>query len=151
VSLVQEKFKSTPSGCNFDHTQYHSKAAITMASQFDTQQPTVAHVDWRRRYRGGESTRNASESWRSQTSRGPLIELERNHICDSRVLRELPPSLPGCCKLFSMPDLYTSLGVSPRKKRRASPGADEATVLTPKRIRTRCVLMCFTSRGVNLG
>ena len=38
-----------------------------------------------------------------------------------------------------MSDVYTSLGVSPRKKRRASPGADEAIVLTPKRIRTRCV------------
>ncbi|KAF9782860.1 hypothetical protein BJ322DRAFT_1073121 [Thelephora terrestris] len=36
-----------------------------------------------------------------------------------------------------MSDVYTSLGVSPRKKRRASPGADEACALTPKRIRTR--------------
>ena len=49
-----------------------------------------------------------------------------------------------------MSDVYTSLGVSPRKKRRASPGADEAVTLTPKRIRVRFVHV-FCVRGVNLG
>ena len=49
-----------------------------------------------------------------------------------------------------MSDVYTSLGVSPRKKRRASPGADEAVVLTPKRIRTRFVRVVHI-HAVNLG
>ena len=70
--------------------------------------------------------------------------------------RDLPGSAqattfpPWAAKTSSMSDVYTSLGVSPRKKRRASPGADEALVLTPKRIRTRFVHV-FHIQGVNLG
>jgi hypothetical protein len=49
-----------------------------------------------------------------------------------------------------MSDVYSSLGVSPRKKRRASPGTDGEAVLTPKRIRTRFVHV-LRVHGVNLG
>ena len=71
----------------------------------------------------------------------------RLRLADSARTTTFSPWVP---QTFSMSDLYTPLGVSPRKKRRASPGADETIALTPKRIRTRCALM-FHRQEVNLG
>ena len=57
---------------------------------------------------------------------------------------------PWVPRNFGMSDRYTSFGVSPRKKRCVSPGADEAIALTPKRIRTRCPSQSKDTSGVKI-